>query len=152
MFRKRDSLYPHGTMPIKEERYFKLYYQFIKHSFGFRTPASVTGEYHAAFLLDELPDHSEQADAFKRFLQSLPTTKDFEGSGLHIDEQDIGEVDSQDHVILQCVDIVLGAMFFRMNKLNEAKDPTTGKRGKRTKAKENLWNGGVERRDGLQWH
>ena len=139
MFRKRDSLYPHGTMPIKEERYFKLYYQFIKHSFGFRTPASVTGEYHAAFLLDELPDHSEQADAFKRFLQSLPTTKDFEGSGLHIDEQDIGEVNSQDHVILQCVDIVLGAMFFRMNKLNEIKDPSTGKRGKRTRAKEKLY-------------
>lgn len=139
MFRKRSSIYPHGRMPVKEERYFKLYYQFIKHSFGFRTPSSVTGDYHVAFLLDELPDHSAQADAFKRFLHTMPSTKDFEGSGLHINEEDIGEVDSQDHVILQCVDIVLGAMFFRMNKLNEVKEPVTGKRGKRTKAKEKLY-------------
>ena len=69
----------------------------------------------------------------------MPTPKDFEDSGRHIDEQDIGEVNSRDHVILQCVDIVLGAMFFRMNKLNEVKDPITGKRGKRTRAKEKLY-------------
>ena len=61
MFRKRDSLYPQGTIPTKEERYFKLYYQFIKHSFGFKTPSSITGDYHVAFLLDELPDHSAHA-------------------------------------------------------------------------------------------
>lgn len=139
MFRNRKSLYPHGALPAKEQRYFKLYYQFIKHSFGFRTPVCITGNYNVILLLDELPDHSSQADEFKRYLQSMPSTMDFAESGLHINAEDIGEVDSCNHVLLQCVDIVLGAIFFRMNKLNTVIDPATGKRGRRTKAKEKLY-------------
>ena len=49
------------------------------------------------------------------------------------------EVDSKDHVLLQCLDIVLGAMAFRLNNLHKITAPETGKRGKRTIAKEKLY-------------
>ncbi len=139
MFRKREEKEIQSIASTKEVRYFKLYYQFIKHGFGFSTSRVITGNYSAAFLLDELPDHSELASRFKDYLQALPNTKDFADSGLRVSKEDISEVDSRKHVILQCVDIILGAMFFRLNRLNEVKDPVTRRRGKRTIAKEKLY-------------
>ena len=53
--------------------------------------------------------------------------------------RDIGEVHSHDHVILQCIDVVLGAMYFRLNQLHKEKVEGTHRRGKRTIAKEKLY-------------
>lgn len=139
MFRKSSDQYERGIVPVKDERYFKLYYQFLKHAFGFSTDKSVTGEYYVHFLMDELPDHTDQATIFKEFLCALPSAPNMHNTGLHVRMRDIGEVNSADHVILQCVDVVLGAMFFRLNQLHKVKDAKTGKRGKRTIAKEKLY-------------
>ena len=46
---------------------------------------------------------------------------------------------SHNHVILQCMDIVLGAMQFRLNNLHQQKLPNSYFRGKKTKAKEALY-------------
>lgn len=139
MFRKKANQRTVGDGTSKDDRYFKLYYQFLKHAFGFRTPASHTDEYYVHFLLDELPDHSAEADRFKDYLCDLPQTADMQGTGMKIRKRDIGEVKSHDHVVLQCTDIVLGAMFFRLNRLHEVKPEGARTRGKRTIAKEKLY-------------
>lgn len=139
MFRKTENQYSPKNRPVKDERYFKLYYEFIKHAFGFSTDKEVTGEYHVHFLLDELPDHSASADSFKEYLCRLPGILSRDNTGLSIRKRDIGEVRSHDHVLLQCVDIVLGAMYFRLNNLHLAKEPGQRFRGKRTRAKEHVY-------------
>lgn len=139
MFRKKTNQRAAGNGMSKDDRYFKLYYQFLKHSFGFRTPAAHTGEYYVHFLLDELPDHSAEADKFKNYLCALPQTADMQETGMQIRKRDIGEVRSHDHVVLQCTDIVLGAMFFRLNRLHEVKPEGARRRGNRTIAKEKLY-------------
>ena len=138
MFRKKANQYRRRGVPGKD-KYFKLYYQFIKHAFGFSTPASVTGEYYLHVLLDELPDHTQLADAFKEYLCKMPTISGYEASGIHIRKRDIGEVRSHDHVLLQCVDVILGAMFFRLNRLHLQIPVGASRRGKRTIAKEKLY-------------
>jgi len=138
MFRKTKNQYAPDERPIKAERYFKLYYQFIKHAFGFATDVKVTGNYYVHILMDELPDRTEKANDFKRYLCEMPTYRDFEHSGMHIRERDIAEVHSHDHVLLQCVDIVLGAMQFRLNNLHKAIPDGEHRRGKKTIAKEKV--------------
>ena len=54
-------------------------------------------------------------------------------------KEDIAEVTSHDHVILQCMDIVLGSIFFRLNNLHLEKPEGSRRRGKRTIAKEKLY-------------
>ena len=122
MFRAKANQRTLNDATSKDDRYFKLYYQFLKHAFGFRAPVSHTGEYYVHFMLDELPDHSEEANRFKDFLCDLPQTAGMRETGLRVRKRDIGEVKSHDHVVLQCTDIVLGAMFFRLNRLHEVRE------------------------------
>src|SRR3954464_4959405 len=63
----------------------------------------------------------------------------FQRERIRIKTAGITEVDSQDHVILQAVDVVLGAMQFRLNELHKEKLPGKRRRGKRTKAKERVY-------------
>ena len=51
----------------------------------------------------------------------------------------IAEVDSHEHSILQAVDVVLGSMQFRLNDFHRAKPPGQARRGKKTIAKEKLY-------------
>ena len=139
MFRKTADQYISMNGTSKDDRYFKLYYQFIKHSFGFSTSRELTGDYFVHILLDELPDHSSTADEFKDFIVRLPATLRDSDSGLHIRKRDIGEVRSHDHVLLQCTDIVLGSMYFRLNNLHQRKESGQWFRGKRTRAKETVY-------------
>ena len=71
-------------------------------------------------------------------INNLKEFEHFHGH-LHIRDGDIAEVCSHDHVLLQCTDIVLGAMFFRLNKLHLEKPEGSRVRGKRTIAKEHLY-------------
>lgn len=56
-----------------------------------------------------------------------------------IKEDQIAEIDSHEHVLLQCLDVVLGAMQFRLNDKHLEKPDDQRCRGKRTIAKENLY-------------
>lgn len=51
----------------------------------------------------------------------------------------IAEVDSKNHVILQCIDIALGSMNFKLNNMDKEKMPNSNRCGKRTIAKEKLY-------------
>lgn len=122
-----------------DDKYFKLYYQFLKHSFGLMTIPEDCTPAKVIIAIDVLPDKHGKRDEFKRFLCSMPNTEDFKGVDLTIRERDIIEVDSHKHVLLQCTDIVLGAMNFKLNGFDKQKPEGATKRGKKTIAKEKLY-------------
>lgn len=136
MFRKKESA--RNVISTTDDKYFKLYYQFIKHSFGLRhIPKNSNASIR--IYLDKLPDRIEKCERFKDYLYAMQQTKFFEDSGIKILKENIVEIDSKHHIIQQCVDIILGSMYFRLNKLHLAKVPGQSRRGKRTIAKETLY-------------
>jgi hypothetical protein len=64
--------------------------------------------------------------------------------GFSLSEENIAEVTSHEHILLQCLDIVLGAMHFRLNDKHSEKPPGKHRRAKRTVAKERLYKSILE--------
>ena len=91
--------------------------------------------------MDQLPDTKEKCEKFKAYVRNIPDIHDFEDvhNRLHIREGDVADVCSHKHILLQCTDIVLGAMYFRLNGLHLEKPEGARVRGKRTIAKEKLY-------------
>jgi hypothetical protein len=119
--------------------YFILYYQFVKHAFGFKHLEPHSPKTRLRLYFDKLPDTNEKVANFKSYLLALQNSKEFRDAGVHIGREDIAEVRSHDHVLLQCLDIVLGAMTFRLNDKHREKPSGQRMRGKRTIAKEKLY-------------
>ncbi|MGB0993942.1 MAG: DUF3800 domain-containing protein, partial [Akkermansiaceae bacterium] len=138
MFRNNRDEYTRGLVP-KNERYLRLYYQFIKHSFGFRFRSREVRPFRLRMFLDRLPDTKIQITAFKEHVCRLNRTGELCESGILVEPQAISEIDSHDYILLQCVDIVLGAMAFRLNEKHLIKPPGKRIRGKRTRAKHSLY-------------
>jgi hypothetical protein len=88
---------------------------------------------------DQFPDTGEKVEQFKGFILGLQHSKGFQDSHLTIVKENVTEVHSHDHVLLQCLDIVLGSMAFRLNDKHKELIAGTKRRGKRTKAKEALY-------------
>lgn len=130
MFRKMNNQY---SSPSGADKYFKLYYQFIKHAFGLTRTQNIS-PFSLRIYLDQLPQKRESVLRFKKFLADMPNIYDCEGCAFSISPEQIGEIKSHEHVLLQCVDIVMGAMQFKLNKLHKKKQ-----KGKRTVAKEMLY-------------
>jgi hypothetical protein len=123
-----------------EDQYFKLYYQFLKHAFGLQyCNPDCADDIHISVYLDDAPDNREKLQRFKYFLSMLSLSKDFRASRVKLLESEITEIDSKSHTILQAVDIVLGAMQFRLNDQHKAKPEGQRLRGKRTRAKERVY-------------
>jgi hypothetical protein len=139
MFRNNKDVPSDYANRSSDDKYFKLYYQFIKHAFGLMYCDVEPEPVHLRVYLDQLPDKKEKCSEFKRFLVDLPRTSDFSNSSIAIRKSDVAEVKSHNHVLLQCLDIVLGAMYFRLNQLNKAIPDGKTRRGKRTLAKEKLY-------------
>lgn len=142
MFRRNEDR-PTNTQARynSEDKYFKLYYQFLKNSFGLKDLPLELGDVFIRVYLDQLPDTKEKCDKFKEFIRNLPNIRDFHDvyGRLHIRKEDVVDICSHDHVLLQCTDIVLGAMYFRLNNLHHDKPEESRRRGKRTIAKEKLY-------------
>ena len=83
-----------------------------------------------------MPDTKRKNKEFKGYIYALNDF--FFVNNVHIYNEDIAEVDSRNHVILQCMDIILGAMNFKLNNMDKEKMPNSNRRGKRTIAKEKL--------------
>lgn len=121
--------------------YFILYYQFFKHAFGL-TYANPNAKKSISIypFFDQLPDTREKNQEFIDFIYRLQFDSDFQSNNIIIhSKDDIAEARSHDHVILQCMDVVLGAMEFRLNNKHLLKAPGSRRRGKRTIAKEKLY-------------
>lgn len=130
-----DSIYNNTV----DDKYFKLYYQFIKHAFGLKSMPKEFTPTNIIVNLDVLPDKHGLREEFKNYLSNLPNIADFAESEITIRPRDIIEVDSKDHILLQCTDIVLGAMYFRLNGFHKIVPEGQTRRGKRTIAKEKLY-------------
>lgn len=139
MFRSMKDRYEDSSQE-KGTKYFKLYYQFIKHGFGLLQTAGME-PFNLRIYLDQMPNKKTECDRFKQFLFEIPQTKAYLESGAvaRIKRDQIAEVSSHDHVLLQCTDIVLGAMQFRLNEHHLDKPDGQLMRGKKTIAKEKLY-------------
>jgi hypothetical protein len=139
MFRQ-NAYQPKGLTPEQiEMQYFLLYYQFIKHGLGLEFIGPSDEGTRLRIYFDRFPDTREKAERFKGFLLGLQKSGKFRAAKLKIFKDNITEVDSHDYVLLQCLDVVLGAMAFRLNDKHKEKPPGKKQRGKRTKAKEALY-------------
>ncbi len=138
MFRNNENKPTDNEVLRGDDKYFKMYYQFVKHAFGLAecTHSETT---FVRIYLDQLPDKCENCRKFKDYLFNIQNIQSFKDAKVRIRKEDIAEVKSHDHVILQCIDVILGAMFFRLNNLHMAKVEGTKRRGKRTVAKERLY-------------
>lgn len=125
----------------KEHEYFLLYYQFLKHAFGLQYAKNSEGQTSVRVYLDKLPNNTvEKTELFKSYLHGLTNNPAFKKAGILIAKNQIAEIDSKKHVILQCLDVVLGSMAFRLNNKHLEKIPGKRRRAKRTVAKEKVYN------------
>lgn len=123
----------------KHDEYLKLYYQFIKHSFGLQYSNESNRKIDVHLFLDDIPMDGEEKERFKQFVVGLSHDSDFEKAKISIKRENIAEVDSKKHLPLQVMDIILGSMDFRLNNKHKVKIPGSRFRGKRTIAKEKLY-------------
>ena len=127
------------TSEKRDVGYFLLYYQFIKHAFGLRyIPFQKEGTRLRLFF-DVFPHKKEKGEQFKGYLQALQFNSWFKKANIIIPKQEIAEVDSRNHVILQFTDLILGSIAFRLNDKHKEKIAGKNYRGKKTIAKEKLY-------------
>ena len=140
MFRQSAIIAANLTQEQKRGHYHLLYYQFIKHAFGFRycNPGHNSDVFLRVYF-DKIPDTKIQNEEFKAHILGLQSLKSFRLARVKIRQDDIVEIDSKDHVIQQCMDIVLGSMSFRLNNMHLERNQEIGIIGKKTKAKEKLY-------------
>jgi len=137
----QNSITPQGlTAEQVAGTYFLLYYQFIKNAFGLQyCNEPPRGHIRIRLLLDQFPDTKENIARFKGFVAGLTNNSKFRAARIQIAEEDITEAVSHEHVILQCLDVVLGSIQFRLNDKHLEKADGQKRRGKRTIAKENVY-------------
>jgi hypothetical protein len=123
----------------KEHGYFILYYQFIKHAFGLIYSNPGTEPIRIRLLVDQIPHNEEKKSRFRGFVSSLTYNPEFRAARIRINPADIVDVISHDHDVLQCLDVILGSINFRLNDLHLAIPEGKRRRGKRTRAKETLY-------------
>lgn len=140
IFFRNNQYVPEGlTSEQKRKTYPKLYYQFIKHSFGLQYSNNTGKDIYIKIMLDDIPLKGEDSAEFKNYIYGLNNDKGFKDAHIKIRHEDICEVDSSKHILLQFMDLILGAICFRLNDKHKEKDAITGKRGKRTILKEKLY-------------
>ena len=139
MFQDNETLPRRSHGADRDEPYYKLYYQFLKHAFGFQFMSEMPDGTRLRLFLDQLPHTAEKAAQFKGYIAALPNNAKLRPKKLKLDQSHITEIDSKEYVLLQCVDIVLGAMAFRFNEKHLVKPEGQRTRGKRTIAKEKLY-------------
>ena len=123
-----------------KDQYFLLYYQFIKHAFGIAyCNPNLLDRIFFQILPDKIPDSEEKFEKFKDYLCRIPNSRILRFKNLHIPREGIADVDSQEHVILQGLDLILGAMCSRLNEKLYEIPVGQRRRGKRTRAKEALY-------------
>lgn len=139
MFTQNYLAAPRLTPEQREMSFFLLYYQFVKHAFGFAHCGADEHRTRLRLMFDKLPDTHEKCAQFKGYLTGLAQSPSFRGAQLSLDAESIAEVDSKHHHLLQCIDVVLGAMQFRLNDKHREKPEGSRKRGNRTIAKERVY-------------
>lgn len=134
----------------KENSYFILYYHFLKHAFGLQYhDVPLNERVFVELKLDQLPDAPDKVHLFKRYLSHLQHQPSFRQARITFDIEGMTEIRSHDHVLLQCLDVVLGSMQFKLNEKNRYIAPGKRRRGQRTKAKEEVYKYILQRIQGI---
>ncbi len=126
------------TKAHHENQYHILYYHFLKLAFGFKYITSDL-PLDLEIYFDKLPDSNKKNLLFKNYIYGIQFLPEFSNSKIIIKKDSIYEVDSKKHILMQCLDVILGAMAFRLNDQHKEKVISSTKRGKRTVAKEKLY-------------
>ena len=143
MFRQNARQANRLSEEQRDNSYFLLYYQFVKHAFGLlHLPPCGPDErgFKLRLYFDEFPETREKVGNFRGYLLGLQNHSRLRDAKVTIAAEDIAEVNSHDHVLLQCLDIVLGSMSFRLNDKHREFPVGKKRRGKKTIAKEKLYN------------
>lgn len=128
------------TTEQRENGFFLLYYQFIKHAFGLKFAGQPTlRPAGIRVYFDKLPDTAEKCLSFKGFVSGLNQNREWRRAGVFIRQDQLAEIDSKEHDILQALDLVIGSMQFRLNDKHKDKPDGSSRRGKRTIAKERVY-------------
>lgn len=126
------------TAEEKKADYQMLYYQFIKYAFGL--PYADNDSIQSLTLyLDEIPLRQNERDEFVSHLRSLSNDPILTRKGLTIAKDGIVEVNSKNHLPLQFMDVILGAMCFKLNEKDKLKQEGENKIGQRTLLKLKLY-------------
>ena len=129
IFFRHNQYEPDLTPQKRKEEYPILYYQFIKYAFGLVFANDNEG---IRLYLDEIPLNQEDKTNFVTHLYSLNNDHDFMAKGVHFVEKGISEVDSKTHLPLQFMDLILGAICFKLNEKDKLKSDGEERPGKRT--------------------
>lgn len=140
MFKHNAKVAKNLSQNHTDNEFFILYYQFIKHSFGLQHHTIKSrNPLHLRLHFDYLPDTISKVQQFKEYIKGLERLKSFQLADIKIRRDDIAEVDSKHHLPMQFLDVVLGAMQFRLNNKHKEKLNGSRRRGKKTIAKEKLY-------------
>lgn len=138
-FRNNQNKPTNLTQEQRRNEFTILYYEFIKYAFGLQYCDMPDGKKDVSLFLDEIPASGSQVADFRRYLVNLNNDISFRKNGISFHESRIMEVKSDKEVPLQFLDLILGAICFRLNNKHLVKDPLTGKRGVRTQLKEKIY-------------
>lgn len=124
----------------RENEYFFLYYQFLKHAFGIKySNPNLIDKVYFSVLPDQIPDTHEKVSRFKDFVSMIPHRRSMSAYNVFMPRDQITDVDSKKHAIMQGLDVILGAMASKLNGKLLEKPEGSRVRGKRTIAKEKLY-------------
>ena len=123
-----------------DNQYGILYYYFIRHAFGLSYAPVYDGGTNVRVYADRLPMTIEDVHTFKKCVVLLTNRSEYRARKVRFSMDNVTEVESHDHDVLQCLDIVLGAMNFRLNKKHKDKPAGAKRRPEKTIVKEKLYN------------
>lgn len=120
------------TKENKRYRYSKFYYKFIKHAFGLSYLPETSNILRLYF--DQLPTNKADTLEFKQHIKNLQYTKHLRKK-IKITSDNIVDVNSKEHPIIQCVDLITGIIEYYANYVDNSI-----KLSNRGKAKIELYN------------
>lgn len=139
MFLHRTNVPVGLTEDQKRNSYYLLYYQFLKNAFGLQHSTAGQEPISVRFYLDRRSGTKEQKARFKAYIASLEQQPQFRNARILFPVDQVAEVAIDDHDLLQCLDVVVGAMQFRLNDFHLKKPEGSHRRAARTIAKEKLY-------------
>ena len=136
----RHNQYSPNRITLEERKadYSMLYYQFIKYAFGLPY-ADKTDLDSMILYIDEIPLRRSERDVFISHIRALANDPILKKKGLNIPDDGIVEVNSKNHLPLQFLDVILGAMCFKLNEKDKLKSDRDERPGKRTILKLKLY-------------
>ena len=90
-------------------------------------------------FLDEIPLRQSERDEFISHIRNMANDPVLKSKGLTISDDGIVEVNSKQHLPLQFMDLILGAMCFKLNEKDKLKEEGKNSIGKRTLIKLKLY-------------